>query len=79
MNNIKFKLSLVAAFIIVACGMVSLFNNVCSLYVSNILPEWKPKKTIVIDPGHGGYDPGKVGITGILEKDINLSISENRA
>jgi lipoprotein len=54
MNNIKFKLSLVAAFIIVACGMVSLFNNVCSLYVSNILPEWKPKKTIVIDPGHGG-------------------------
>ena len=75
MNNIKSKLSLVAAFIIVACGMVSLFNNVCSLYVSNILPEWKPKKTIVIDPGHGGYDPGKVGITGILEKDINLSIS----
>lgn len=30
---------------------------------------------VVIDPGHGGFDPGKVGVTGSLEKDINLSIS----
>lgn len=31
--------------------------------------------TIVIDPGHGGRDPGKVGINNALEKDINLEIS----
>lgn len=31
--------------------------------------------TIVIDPGHGGPDPGKVGINQALEKEINLSIS----
>lgn len=31
--------------------------------------------TVAIDPGHGGYDPGKVGINGALEKDINLEIS----
>jgi N-acetylmuramoyl-L-alanine amidase len=30
---------------------------------------------VVIDPGHGGTDPGKIGGNGILEKDINLSIS----
>jgi len=32
-------------------------------------------KVIVIDPGHGGFDPGKVGNTGKHEKDINLAIS----
>lgn len=31
--------------------------------------------TIIIDAGHGGRDPGKVGSLGTLEKDINLQIS----
>lgn len=30
---------------------------------------------VAIDPGHGGIDPGKVGVDGALEKDVNLSIS----
>ena len=30
---------------------------------------------VVIDPGHGGWDPGKVGVNNALEKDINLSIA----
>ena len=33
------------------------------------------RPVVVIDPGHGGRDPGKVGIDGQLEKDINLSIA----
>lgn len=32
-------------------------------------------RTVVIDPGHGGKDLGKVGVTGVLEKDVNLAIS----
>lgn len=31
--------------------------------------------TVVIDAGHGGMDPGKVGVNNALEKDINLSIA----
>ncbi len=31
--------------------------------------------TVVLDPGHGGGDPGAVGIGGLREKDINLIIS----
>lgn len=30
---------------------------------------------IVIDAGHGGRDPGKVGINGAQEKDVNLSVA----
>ncbi len=30
---------------------------------------------VVIDPGHGGLDPGKVGHNGERESDINLSIA----
>ncbi len=33
------------------------------------------RKTVIIDPGHGGIDVGTVGIDGSLEKNINLSIS----
>lgn len=37
----------------------------------------EPKKAVVVvDPGHGGTDPGKVGINGQLEKDINLEIAK---
>lgn len=34
------------------------------------------KELIVIDAGHGGFDPGKVGTAGTLEKDINLMIAQ---
>lgn len=36
-------------------------------------------KTIVIDAGHGGFDPGAVGVSGVLEKDVNLAISQRVA
>ena len=33
------------------------------------------KNVIVLDPGHGGSDPGMIGIDGLEEKGINLSVS----
>ncbi len=32
-------------------------------------------KTIVIDPGHGGSDPGAIGKSGLAEKTVTLAIS----
>ena len=33
------------------------------------------QKVIIVDPGHGGFDPGKPGIHGEDEKHINLKIA----
>ncbi|MFZ5516665.1 MAG: N-acetylmuramoyl-L-alanine amidase [Candidatus Zhuqueibacterota bacterium] len=35
--------------------------------------------TIIIDPGHGGKDPGAVSPTGVQEKDITLHIAKQLA
>jgi N-acetylmuramoyl-L-alanine amidase len=32
-------------------------------------------KTIVIDPGHGGRDPGAIGVNGTKEKNITLDVA----
>jgi len=41
------------------------------------LPEVKRNKfSVVIDPGHGGPDPGAIGIRGIRETDIVLEVSK---
>lgn len=34
------------------------------------------KGIVVLDSGHGGKDPGKIGINGALESEVNLKISE---
>ncbi len=39
---------------------------------SNIKPS---DRIIVIDPGHGGKDPGAVQNGGVNEKDVNLAVS----
>lgn len=31
--------------------------------------------TVVLDPGHGGKDPGAIGVSGIREKDITLDLA----
>src|SRR5689334_19266287 len=30
------------------------------------------RRTVVIDPGHGGHDPGTIGVSGVQEKDVVL-------
>jgi N-acetylmuramoyl-L-alanine amidase len=36
-------------------------------------------RKVVVDPGHGGNDPGAIGRTGLREKDVNLDIAKRIA
>jgi N-acetylmuramoyl-L-alanine amidase len=36
-------------------------------------------RVVIIDPGHGGRDPGKIGPNGLYEKDVTLLISQRLA
>jgi N-acetylmuramoyl-L-alanine amidase len=38
-----------------------------------------PSQPVVLDPGHGGYDPGAVGPNGLYESELNLSVSRHAA
>lgn len=35
----------------------------------------RPAPVLVIDPGHGGEDGGAVGVGGVLESELNLSVA----
>ncbi len=63
--------------IILAVLTLVLLFNVSSSFavkVNSSTPHYA-EQVIVIDAGHGDFDPGKVAGDGTVEKDINLSIS----
>ncbi|HZH26299.1 MAG TPA: N-acetylmuramoyl-L-alanine amidase [Azospirillaceae bacterium] len=33
------------------------------------------RRTVVLDPGHGGEDPGAIAVTGMYEKDLTLKVA----
>lgn len=63
----------VVAVLGLACMMPVIKDAVSAVTGSGIAPG---ERTVVIDAGHGGDDPGKVGVNGALEKDINLQIAK---
>ncbi|MGN1392555.1 MAG: N-acetylmuramoyl-L-alanine amidase [Succinivibrionaceae bacterium] len=43
----------------------------------NIVKKQYDSCNVVIDPGHGGKDPGAIGNSGLKEKNVTLDISKN--
>lgn len=59
--------------------MVLIYKHI-NLFTNKAIPvSYLPisNKIVVIDPGHGGVDPGAVGKSGVLEDEVNLKIGLN--
>lgn len=46
-----------------------------AIYTNTTTGLTEEERVVVIDVGHGGKDPGKVGVNQELEKDINLKVA----
>lgn len=43
---------------------------------SAVVSHLKDRYVVMLDPGHGGYDPGSINPQGVYEKAINLQIAQ---
>ena len=74
-NNFTF-IAIFALLFIFYCSAAS--HLTANLYTSQVASVAAEKKSvIVIDPGHGGEDGGAIGKNGVLEKELNLLISDD--
>jgi N-acetylmuramoyl-L-alanine amidase len=76
-NKINFELSKIKHFFLVK-RYFTVFGIICIFLLSSFYagPDKKYSvKTVVIDPGHGGKDPGCIGYSKSKEKDVVLSIA----
>lgn len=75
MDKFRLKILCGAAALLLLAGVCCIGRGAAAHVIGkNVAGE--AKICVVVDAGHGGMDPGKVGINGALEKDINLKIAE---
>lgn len=74
-NTTKILTVLLVLTMIVAAGESAQFVSTIEEHARKGFRGKDREITIVVDAGHGGIDPGKVGINNTLEKDINLAIA----
>ncbi|MCI8940614.1 MAG: N-acetylmuramoyl-L-alanine amidase [Dorea sp.] len=63
-----------AAVILVLAVLIIISRSVSKYVTSDKVKN--QKMTVVLDAGHGGSDPGKIGVNDVNEKEVNLAIAE---
>ena len=68
-----FRILRLVAFVLAVTLIVSVGTK--SFGISTVESSVSPTRAIIIDAGHGGEDPGTIGVNGEYEKDLNLAIA----
>ena len=76
MNRFQYKLLSVSMAVLLLASMALVGREAAIYAAGSNVKVGESAKCVVIDAGHGGDDPGKVGINGAWEKDINLQVAE---
>ncbi len=73
-KEIRFKIGVVFLISILLCALFisSFYSNKQYLYA---MQNENEKNLVIIDAGHGGEDPGAIGVSGVYEKDLNIQIA----
>ena len=75
MNQYKESFIYILSMILLMVSFQIISPHVKEIFSNHVVSDNK-KFTVVVDAGHGGFDSGKVGIDGTLEKDVNLMIAK---
>ncbi len=74
----KFKQIFTKEILLAVLYVIVISGGLINVYYGETKPVfslWNNKRVILIDAGHGGWDPGKLGLGETPEKDVNLSIA----
>lgn len=74
MNKLWLELSMGLGMVGLIAALFWYVDNTKAVTATTGVGAGAERPVVVLDAGHGGMDPGKVGVDGTLEKDINLQL-----
>lgn len=67
------KITAIALVLLILSGIITRAHISSDRYLATLADE-NERNLVILDAGHGGEDPGAIGVSGVYEKDLNLEI-----